>query len=238
MKISFNNLTGFAPTDVFWTIIGQNQAKQFAHITVDGNGNSSFVPMQLSDNVNGFANYSLPLSQCAALSWPNNLFINSARIYVSIGGSLPIQVQSDGNTPPTITYAPPSITNPGLAGYNLLYDFSEFAFMPAGGNSFNQLNFNTSSVDFFCIPILAGLSGGNLQQALSVGYSASRMDIFTAISTCKGANFAGLIIPMPSQNPSAMSLKSKTLGSRQDTTLAAVKDLRILSPANVFSGDE
>lgn len=211
MRITFNNQTGFPSSEVYWTIIGKNQNAQFAHITVDGNGNGSLIPMKTSDNTqNGYADYSYPLSQCGAVNLPKNLYIDSARIYLSIGGYLPIQVQSDG-------YAPPSITNPGVAGYNLIYDFCEFAFKPGSdGSVYNQLNFNTSSVDFISVPILANLSGGNLSKTLTVGYNATRSAIFNAISDCKDSNFKGLIIQDPSNTYST--------------------NLRTISPANVFSG--
>ncbi|NUO00732.1 MAG: hypothetical protein HUU01_08950 [Saprospiraceae bacterium] len=210
MQITFNNQTGFSPAEVYWTIVGKNKASQFAHITVDGNGNGSLVPMDVSDNIHdGYADYSYPLSQCSAINLPNNLYIDSARIYLSIGSSLPIKVHIDG-------YAPPSITNPSVAGYATIYDFCEFAFKPGKKeNVYNQLNFNTSSVDLFSIPILANLSGGNLEKALIVGYEATRATIFSAIATCVDPNFKGLII--------------------QDTSNTYSTDLRIISPANVFS---
>lgn len=211
MRITFNNQTGFPLSEVYWTIIGQNQNNQFAHITVDENGNGSLVPMSTSDNnPDGYADYSYPLSQCSAISLPKNLYINSARIYLSIGSYLPIQVQSGG-------YAPPSITNPGIDGYDTIFDFCEFAFIPGpGGSVYNQLNFNTGSVDFISVPILANLSGGNLTTGLTVGYSATRSAIFNAIAACKDPNFKGLII--------------------QDTSNTYSTDLRVISPADVFSG--
>ena len=92
--ISLNSqLADFPPSKIFWAIVAKNQNGVFCHMDADGN----LIPMTKADNTNAvgtakncdgsntFANYFSTLEALPTFTIPDDAFINSGQIWVSLG---------------------------------------------------------------------------------------------------------------------------------------------------------
>lgn len=196
-----NNLSSTYPdSDVYITIMGKNKDGYFCWMDSSG----TVIPMQKSDmshNVPGanncnagtnFANYSFALSTATSVDVPNDSYLNSWQIYISLGSWLPICIP-DGDFHPngyTTGFAPPSVTNPSLQGYNTIFQMLEFTYNVNGAQS---LNADITDVDFMGFPVTMTLtdSSNNTQ---TVGFNKNRASIINDFATCKDTNFQSLIM--------------------------------------------
>ncbi len=185
MKFSLvNNNSAYDNADVYWAILGLNSDGVFAHVQGDG----TVVPISTDDNTNmingvGYANYFFSLKDTSSVDLGE--LMTSGRVYIALGDWLPIRVASPAN------YAPPDPTNPSVPGYSTIFDKFEFTYQPGAAQ---EMNCNTTSVDFLGFPITAELvSTGTANQ--KVGFTATRNSIITAFQNCPDSNFAALVIP-------------------------------------------
>ncbi|MEP7338929.1 MAG: beta-1,3-glucanase family protein [Acidobacteriota bacterium] len=196
--ISLNSqISGFSSDKIFWAIVAKNQAGVFCHM--DANGN--LIPMTKADNSNPvgdakncngsntFANYFSTLEALPVFTIPDDAFINSGQIWVSLGDWLPFCVNAVNDQGQATGFAPPTVTNPGLQGYNTIFQMAEFAYNVDGTM---HVNADTTAVDDMGFPITMELTDANGTQ--TVGFTANRTTLFNAFSTCTDKNFQSLVI--------------------------------------------
>jgi len=170
-------------SQVFWAIIGRDPASgQFVRVDAAG----ALVPMSLSDNgalwKNGqaYSNYFHTLAETRRVTIPR---IDSARMYLSVGGTMYLQVNLDGAG--HVAYAGPNIENPSDPNIDVTFDFVEMAIDNAGFHG------NTTRVDQFGFPVKLRLQGdGGYDQ--TVGEKKSRAALFSAYAAGMPAEFRGL----------------------------------------------
>jgi hypothetical protein len=165
---TFNIINGtqgkYSDAQVYWLIIGMDWATgQFVHVDATG----KLVPMSLGDNTvpvpnrpTGYANYALSLAQAKSLTIPP---IQSARIYMSVGK--PVLIQVNSNDLGKITYAGPDLNNSTDPNLGVTFDFGEFNInQPRPQSDMPGIFVNTSRVDIFGFPLqlnVTGLDGYN-----------------------------------------------------------------------------
>ncbi|MGG1943672.1 glycoside hydrolase family 64 protein [Trinickia sp. NRRL B-1857] len=179
-----NGTNGAYPdSQVYWTIVGMDPANNNAYVHVNCAG--ALVPMSASDdseqakNGIGYANYSIPLSQCNSVTIPQ---ITSARMYLSLGSTM--YLQAVGN--PVTGYTGPNIDNPTDPNIDVTFDFIEF--------DINSSNFfgNTTRVDQFGFPLQLRLQGqGGYDK--TVGETETRAALFQEFQAQVPAAFQSLV---------------------------------------------
>ncbi len=157
MKLSIVNSTGqYGNNDIYFGIIGQ-RAGQWGFINSNGSWQKA-PPRSQKVNVPFFNLASQPLID---LSPP----IISGRCWLSIGQPLIVPIWDSG-------FVGPGFNAPTDPNYNIIFDKFEFTY------NLNKTIFcNTTSVDFFGLPITAKLIGNKSQ---TVGTSVSRSQVFKA----------------------------------------------------------
>jgi hypothetical protein len=170
-------------SQVYWAIIGRDPATgQFVHVDAGG----ALVPMSLADNgalwKNGqaYSNYFRTIAQSRKVTIPE---IDSARLYLSVGGPMYLQVNVDGAG--NIGYAGPNIENPSDPNIDVTFDFVEMAIDGAGFHG------NTTRVDQFGFPVLLRLQGDGGYDR-TVGEGETRAALFSEFGTGVPAEFRGL----------------------------------------------
>ena len=157
MKLSIVNNTGqYQDDDIYFGIIGQ-QSGTYGFINTNG-GWQDAPPISQKVNVPFFK---LTSHSSITLIPP----IIAGRCWLSIGQPLIVPIWDTGFTGPAFNAA----SDPN---YNIIFDKFEFTY-----ESNNTIYCNTTSVDFFGMPIKATLTGNKHQ---SVGMSAPRSQIFKA----------------------------------------------------------
>lgn len=182
-----NNTCGkYADNQVYWAIIGQDWTTgKFVHVDVNGN----LVPMALADNGAltkngvGYSNYFHTLADTKSVTIPP---INSARLMLSVGSPMYLQVNSDANG--NIAYAGANIDNPSDPNINVYFDFIEMAIVPGAGNGFYG---NTTRVDQFGFPVTLRLQGMDGYDQ-TVGETETRANLFAEFVAQVPAQFQGL----------------------------------------------
>lgn len=173
----------YPDSQVYWTLVGMDPTNNNAYVHVNCAG--TLVPMSAADdgeqvkNGTGYANYSVPLSQCKSVTIPQ---ITSARIYLSVGN--PMYLQAMGN--PVTGYTGPNIDNPTDPNIDVVFDFVEM--------DVNSTNFygNTTRVDQFGFPVQLRLQGqGGYDQ--TVGETETRAALFQEFQAQVPTAFQGLI---------------------------------------------
>ena len=195
---SWNGLTTFnivngtngrwADSQVYWSIIGRDWATgKFVHVDLGGN----LIPMSVGDNgaltKNGqaYTNYFYTLAQAKTVTIPA---INSARILLSVGGPMYIQVNTDING--NIGYAGANIENPSDPNIDVIFDFGEMAILPKG-NPNQGIFVNTTRVDQFGFPVRLRVQGlGGYDR--TVGETEGRDALFAKFIAEMPAEFKGL----------------------------------------------
>ncbi|WP_186203100.1 glycoside hydrolase family 64 protein [Burkholderia gladioli] len=183
---TFNLVNGtngaYPDSKVYWTLVGMDPAHNNAYVHVNCAGN--LIPMSSNDNSAqtkngiGYANYSIPFSQCKSVTVAA---ITSARLYLTVGSTL--YLQAVGN--PATGYTGPNIENPTDPNIDVVFDFVEFD--SNGANFFG----NTTRVDQFGFPLRLRLQGqGGFDQ--TVGETESRAALFQAYQNQVPAPFQGL----------------------------------------------
>ncbi len=189
-----NALANYQDSQVYWAILAKNRQDQFCHMTSDG----TMIPMSEDDNTNPvgtnkncsktneFANYFSTLQELPEFTIPDDAFVNSGQIWIALDDWLPICV----NQPNGMGYAPPSVTNPGLQGYNTIFQMAEFAYNVYGHQ---QLNADTTSVDYMGFPITMTLNDSN-SNPQTVGFTVNRSQLLTDFQNCPNPHFKSLIM--------------------------------------------
>lgn len=157
MKLSIaNNTKQYNNEDIYFGIIGEQSGK-WGYINPDGSWQEA-PPESQKVNVPFFKLFD---RSSIDLSPP----IISGRCWLSIGQPLTVPLWDSGFTGPAFN----AETDPN---YSIIFDMFEFTYNPN-----ETIYCNTTSVDFFGLPITATLTGNENQ---SVGMSASRSEIFKA----------------------------------------------------------
>ncbi|WP_374509515.1 chitobiase/beta-hexosaminidase C-terminal domain-containing protein [Niveibacterium sp.] len=179
-KTTFNVVNGtkgkWSDDKVFWSIIGKDwNTGNFVHVDMNGN----LIPMSVGDNgalmKNGqpYANYFYSLAQTKSITIPA---INSARLLMSVGEPMYIQVNTDING--KIAYAGANIENPTDPNIDVIFDFGEFAILPPGANP-QGIFVNTTRVDQFGFPVKLNVTGlDGFDMTVGENLSESREEIF------------------------------------------------------------
>ena len=183
-KIVNGTHNAYADSQVYWAIIGKDwNSGKFVYVNTSG----QLIPMALSDNgaltKNGVAytNYFHTIAQAGSVTIPP---INSARLMLSVGSPMYIQVNQDVNG--NIGYAGANIDNPSDPNINVTFDFMEMAIVPTTG-----FYGNTTRVDQFGFPVTLRLQGlGGYDQ--TVGETATRASLISAWSSAVPAQFQSL----------------------------------------------
>ncbi len=183
-KIVNGTRGAYGDAQVYWAIIGKDwNSGKFVYVNTAG----QLIPMALSDNgaltKNGVAytNYFHTIAQAGSVTIPP---INSARLMLSVGGPMYVQVNQDVNG--NIGYAGANIDNPADPNINVTFDFMEMAIVPTTG-----FYGNTTRVDQFGFPVTLRLQGlGGYDQ--TVGETATRASLISAWSSAVPAQFQSL----------------------------------------------
>lgn len=179
-----NGTNGAYPdSQVYWTMVGMDPTNNNAYVHVNCSG--ALVPMSAGDdseqtkNGIGYANYSIPLSQCKSITIPQ---ITSARLYLSVGSTMYLQAVGS----PVTGYTGPNIDNPTDPNIDVTFDFVEL--------DVNTANFfgNTTRVDQFGFPVQLRLQGqGGYDQ--TVGETETRAALFQEFQAQVPGPFQGLV---------------------------------------------
>jgi len=180
MTFQFANNTGgkYADSQIYVLMIARNNAGQFCYLDANGNLN----PCVAGANASA---YSIRLSDFAGYQFPT--FLDSGRLYVSMGSPLSIQINTDING--NIGVAFPNIENPADPNINTYFDWVEFAVLN------NQIWCNTTQVDQFGFPMTMELfqtSGSSYTSFGKVGITESRDAIYSSWNSTVPAEFKSL----------------------------------------------
>ncbi|WP_416763048.1 glycoside hydrolase family 64 protein [Roseateles sp. So40a] len=182
----------WSDAQVYWAVIGKSwQTGEFVHVDAAGN----VVPMRLSDNTvpkNGrlYANYFFPLSQTRQITIPP---INSARVLMSVGSPMYIEVNTDGAG--RVAYAGANIENATDPNLDVVFDFGEFALIPKGQPD-QGIFINTTRVDHFGFPLKLRLQGlGGYDKTVGEPLTESRDTLFTRFQQEVPVEFRSLAEP-------------------------------------------
>lgn len=155
------NGTGGKYTDdkVFWVIIGKDWA---TGEYVRANQSGQLVRVSEADNTvpvpgreKGYANYGISLAQAKSVTIPP---IESARIYMSVGKPVLVQINRDING--KTGYAGPDLENSTDPNLNTTFDFGEFNInRPRPASDYPGIYVNTSRVDIFGFPLKLRVTG-------------------------------------------------------------------------------
>ena len=183
-KIVNGTHNAYADSQVYWAIIGKDwNSGKFVYVNTAG----QLVPMALSDNgaltKNGVAytNYFHTIAQAGSVTIPP---INSARLMLSVGSPMYIQVNQDVNG--NIGYAGANIDNPSDPNIDVTFDFMEMAIVPTTG-----FFGNTTRVDQFGFPVTMRLQGMDGYDH-TVGETETRANLFSEFVAQVPAQFQGL----------------------------------------------
>ena len=187
-KTTFQIVNGthgtYPDSQVYWAIVGLDWTSgKFVHVDASG----ALVPMSTADNgalsKNGqlYTNYFHSVAQTPSVTIPP---INSARLYLSVGSPMYIQVVVDVNG--NLGYTGPNIENPNDPNINVTFDFAEMAIVPTTG-----FFGNTTRVDQFGFPVKLRLQGlGGYDQ--TVGETETRAALMSAFQSATPTEFRSL----------------------------------------------
>lgn len=155
------NATGgkYADSQVYWLIIGKDWVTgQY----VRANASGQLIPVSEADNTipvpsreKGYANYAVSLAQAQSVTIPP---IESARIYMSVGKPVLVQINRDING--KTAYAGPDLENSTDPNLNTTFDFGEFNInRPRPVSNYPGIYVNTSRVDIFGLPLKLRVTG-------------------------------------------------------------------------------
>jgi hypothetical protein len=162
-KTTFNVVNGtagkYTDDQVYWLIIGKDWTTG-GYVRADQNGN--LIPVSEGDNVipvpgrdKGYANYGVSLAQAKSVTIPP---IESARIYMSLGKPVLVQINHDING--KVAYAGPDLENSTDPNLTVTFDFGEFNInRPRPASDLPGIFVNTSRVDIFGFPLKLRVTG-------------------------------------------------------------------------------
>ncbi len=162
-KTVFNVVNGtggkYRDDQIYWFIIGKDWATgQFVRADATG----KLIPVSEADNTipvpdrdKGYANYSITLAQAKSVVIPP---IESARIYMSVGKPVIVQINRDING--KIGYAGPNLENSTDPNLDVQFDFGEFNInRPRPASDYPGIFVNTTRVDIFGFPLKLRVTG-------------------------------------------------------------------------------
>lgn len=162
-KTVFNVVNGtegkYRDDQVYWFIIGKDWATgQFVRADATG----KLIPVSEADNTipvpnrdKPYANYSITLAQAKSVVIPP---IESARIYMSVGKPVMVQINRDING--KIGYAGPNLENSTDPNLDVQFDFGEFNInRPRPASNYPGIFVNTTRVDIFGFPLKLRVTG-------------------------------------------------------------------------------
>lgn len=177
---------------VYWAIIGKSwQTGEFVHVDINGN----IVPMKLADNTvpkNGrlYANYFYNLAQTKSITIPA---LDSARILMSVGSPMYIEVNTDGAG--RVAYAGANIENASDPNLDVIFDFGEFAIQPKGHPQ-QGVWVNTTRVDQFGFPLKLRVQGlGGYDKTVGEPLTETRDQLFAKYAAEVPVEFRSLADP-------------------------------------------
>jgi len=185
VTLQLKNMTQgkFANSQLYWAILGVNPLTgQMVHLDSGGN----LVPVSSSDisqNINGvgYANYSYSLDKVPTISFPEGMFIDAARIYLSVDKPLMIKVVGEGAAS---RFGGPDMANPSDPNYQTYWDFAEFTYNSGG------MWANITRVDMLGFPVtIQIISGSGQDNNVVLGETESRADIFKSYCSSVPAAF-------------------------------------------------
>lgn len=160
---TFNVVNGtggkHADSQIFWVIIGKDWTTG-QYVRADASG--KLIAVSEADNTvmvpsrdKGFANYGISLAQAKSVTIPP---IESARIYMSIGKPVLLQINRDING--RMAYAGPDLENSTDPNLGTTFDFGEFNInRPRPTTSNPGIYVNTTRVDIFGFPLKLRVTG-------------------------------------------------------------------------------
>lgn len=162
-KTVFNieNGTGgkYRDDQIYWFIIGKDWATgQFVRADASGR----LIPVTEADNTvpvpnrdKPYANYAITLAQAKSVVLPP---IESARIYMSVGKPVMVQINRDING--KTGYAGPNLENSDDPNLGVQFDFGEFNInRPRPASDYPGIFVNTTRVDTFGFPLKLRVTG-------------------------------------------------------------------------------
>jgi hypothetical protein len=178
---------------VYWLIIGKDW---ITHEYVRADASGHLVPVSEADNTiavpgreKGYANYAISLAQAKTVTIPA---IESARIYMSVGKPVLVQINRDING--RTGYAGPDLENSTDPNLNTTFDFGEFNINRARpASDYPGIFVNTSRVDIFGFPLKLRVTGLDGYDA-TVGetLAETRDELFARFVLETPSEFAGL----------------------------------------------
>lgn len=180
MTFQFKNNTGgaFSDSQIYVLMIARDSSGAFCYL--DKNGN--MVRCVAGQNA---SSYSIKVSDFAGFQFPT--FLDSGRLYVSLGKALNIPINSDINGNVGIAF--PNIENAADANISTYFEWVEFAVIN------NEIWCNTTQVDQFGFPLTMELFTGSstsYQSFDKVGVTESRAAIWSAFASSVPAEFKSL----------------------------------------------
>jgi len=174
-----NNTAGkYANNQIYVLMIARNSAGKFCYL--DKNG-----AMNLCVSGQDASAYAVKMSDFAGFQFPT--FLDSGRLYISLGAPLSIPINSDINGNVGIAF--PNIENSADPNINTYFEWVEFAVIN------NAIWCNTTQVDQFGFPMVMELFTGSSSTYTSfgkVGMTESRAAIMSAYAAQVPAAFQGL----------------------------------------------
>lgn len=190
---TFNVVNGtggkHADSEIFWVIIGKDWSTG-QYVRADATGR--LIPVSEGDNTvmvpsrdKGFANYGVSLAQARSVTLAP---IESARIYMSIGKPVLLQINRDING--RTAYAGPDLENSTDPNLTTTFDFGEFNInRPRPATSNPGIYVNTTRVDIFGLPLKLRVTGLD-------GYDAT---VGESLLETRDELFARFILETPEQ---------------------------------------
>jgi len=180
MTFQFQNNTGgkYADNQIYVLMIARDNSGRFCWLDKNGNMNLCVAGQNASS-------YSIKMSDFAGFQFPT--FLDSGRLYVSLGSPLNININSDINGNVGIAF--PNIENASDPNINTYFEWVEFAVIN------NAIWCNTTQVDQFGFPMTMELFQGSSSSYTSfgkVGVTESRASIWNSWNATVPNEFKGL----------------------------------------------
>lgn len=188
--MQLNNKTNgkYSDSQVYWCLLGYNDAHQLCYLDKDGNmipANLGMNNVKIGDRT--VADVSYTLAEADHVYVPS---ISSARMYLSY--EKPIYVTFNQAADGTIGFAGPDLNNATDPNVNTYFEFAEFTI--DGKNYWG----NTTRVDFFSFPMITRLVGHTQYETYdkTVGDIGTRDEIFASFRNTAPAAFQSCITDM------------------------------------------
>jgi hypothetical protein len=212
---------------IYLTVIGtNNDTKNQVYLTfgaslISGSQVGGFIDVQAVPDGTEIPSYQINSSDGSSTFYLPP--VSGGRLYFSRGSPLTLKTLGGG-------IVTPSVTNPSLPEYNIMFDVVEIAYIEGAGDT--SVNPNATAVAFFSMPLEKNLStpapGTSATTGLSTAGGGKRSDILAHASTLFNMIPASTV-PADKDN---IKLNWTNLFSPSHTPSSS---LRILSPATAMT---